>query len=400
MEQAAANSDDVPIKLEYRPLREDRPLGLLEDACLPLRAPRYATCRACEIVCPVKAIHIGETALQLDESCVRCGRCAAACPMGALALPGFSVADVPQEKNTPLSIDCWKVPKKFSPEGSVRVPCLGGLSTGRILELVTMAGAHPLELLDRGWCSKCSAGSSTNHPTQANLEQAVALLEAAGLATDQMPILLSVHLPVSLLPIDIPEPVTETGMSRRAFFSALTSKAVTTIDKVKPLASALEARQRRGFEREPVPSRERERLLRGVELICKSAGVTPPHKLFFRVAISDACSNHQLCASTCPTGALAVFEQGGRAEIIFDTRLCIGCNECHSICPSGALNVLPNGYDVLPEHPIHLTSFTESFCIECGQAYTEKNDENFCQQCRKHRQLASSAFQSLFGSRR
>lgn len=392
--------DTAPIALKYRPLREDRPLGLFEDACLPLRAPRYATCRACEIVCPAKAIRIGETAIQLDESCVRCGRCAAACPMGALALPGFSVADVPQEKTNPLSIDCWKVPKKLSPEGSVRVPCLGGLSAGRILELVTRAGAHPLELLDRGWCSKCNAGSSTNHPAQASLEQAVALLEATGLATDQMPILRSAHLPASLMPIDIPEHVTETGMSRRAFFSALTSKTVATIDKVKPLAPKLEARQRRGFERAPVSSRERERMLRGMELICKSADSTPPPKLFFRVAISDACNNHQLCASICPTGALAVFERGGCAEIIFDTKLCIGCNECHLICPSSALSVLPNGYDMLPDHPIRLTSFGENICPECGQTYADKAGENLCPQCQKRHHLANSAFQSLFGSNR
>lgn len=389
-------ADIASIELKYRPLRENHPLGLLEDACLPLRAPRYATCRACEIVCPVKAIRIGETALQLDESCVRCGRCAAVCPMGALALPGFSVPDVPQERTSPLSVDCWKVPEKLSPEGSVRVPCLGGLSTGRILELVAMAGAHSLRLLDRGWCLKCKAGSSLDHPIHASLEQAKSLLDAAGLATGRLPMLRSVHLSDDLMPTDIPEPVTETRMSRRAFFSALTSKTVATIDKVKPLAPELEARQRRGFEKAPVSSRERERMLLRMELICKSAGVTPPPKLFFRVAISDACNNHQLCASICPTGALAVFEQGSRTKLIFDTRLCIGCNECYSICPSKALNVLPNGYNALPDHPICLTSFGENICPECNQTYTDKTGENLCPQCQKRHHLANSAFKSLF----
>ncbi|MDO8466232.1 MAG: 4Fe-4S binding protein [Gallionella sp.] len=365
-----------------------------------MRTPRYATCRACEEICPVKAIRVGETAIQLDENCVRCGRCAAACPMGALALPGFSVPEAPQEKVRSLKVDCWKVPEKLSSEGSVRVPCLGGLSTGRILELVAMSGTYPLELLDRGWCSKCKAGSSTDHPVQANLNQTRSLLEAAGLEASRLPVLRNVHLPTDLMPIDIPEPVTETRMSRRAFFSALTAKTAVTIDKVKPLTSGMEARRRRGFEKAPVSSRERERLLCWMELICKSAGVAQPPGLFYRVAISDACNNHQLCASICPTGALGVFDQGSHTELIFDTRLCIGCNECHSICPSKALSVLPNGYSALPDHPIRLTSFGENTCPECNQTYTDKTGENLCPQCKKRHHLANSAFQSLFGSRR
>ena len=400
MEQTATNPDNASAELRYRALREDCPLCLLEDACLPMRTPRYATCRACEERCPVKAIRVGETAIQLDENCVRCGRCAAACPMGALALPGFSVPEAPQEKVGALNVDCWKVPEKLSPEGSVRVPCLGGLSTGRILELVAMSGTYPLELLDRGWCSKCKAGSSPDHPVQASLNQARSLLAEVGLESNRLPVLRSDHLPPDLMPIDIPEPATETRMSRRAFFSALTAKATATIDKVRPLIAGVEARRRRGFEKEPTPSRERERLLLWMKLIGKPAGLDQPPGLFYRVAISDACNNHQLCASICPTGALGVFDQGSHTELTFDTRLCIGCNECHSICPSKALNVLPNGYNILPDHPIRLTSFGESTCPECNQTYTDKTGENLCTQCQKRHHLANSAFQSLFGSRR
>lgn len=392
-----ASTNSASAELSYRPLREDHPLGLLEDACLPLRAPRYATCRACESACPAKAIRIGETGIHLDESCVRCGRCAAACPMGALWLPGFSMPDVPQENAMPLCVDCWKVPGKLSPERSVRVPCLGGLSLGRIIELVAMSGGRSLELLDRGWCSVCNAGSSPEHPVRTSLDQARSLLEAAGLGTNRLPRLRNLYLPPDLMPIAIPEPVTETKMSRRGFFSAFTARAVGAIDKVKPLATGLEARRRRGFEREPMPSRERERLLRSMEQIGKFAGVTHPPRLFYRVEISDACNNHQLCASICPTGALGVYDQGSRTELVFETRLCIGCNECHSVCPSGALSVLPDSYGALPDHPIRLTSFCENICSECGKAYTGKTGEDVCPQCQKRKYLVSSAFRSLFG---
>jgi ferredoxin len=395
---------NTPAELRYHPLRKDHPLGLMEDACLPLRAPRYATCTACASVCPAKAIHIEEAALRLDDSCVRCGRCAAACPMGALGLPGFSVPDTTRESVGVLGVDCWKVPAKLSPDGSVRIPCLGGLSPGRILELVAAAGPRPVELLDRSWCATCSAGGAGKHPAAVSLELARSLLEAAGSGADRLPRLRSLHLPADLMPAEIPAPVSETKMSRRSFFSALTAKATIAMDQVKPLTAEIELRRRRGFEREPVPSRERQRVLLGIQQIGQSAWVTQPPDLFHRIEVSAACDNSQLCASICPTGALAIFEESGRSELMFDTRLCIGCNECHAICPSGALSLLPNGYNsdgaALPDHPIRLTSFGEKSCSECGQSFTDKAGEDLCPQCEKRRNLASSAFQSLFGSRR
>lgn len=396
---------NTSVELKYQPLRMGHPLGLLEDACLSLRAPRYASCRACAAVCPVQALHIEEAEIRLDETCVNCGRCAAACPMGALGLPGFSVPEVSRTEARSLSVDCWKVPARLTPDESLRVPCLGGLSPGRILELVTTAGPRAVELLDRGWCAGCGAGKAgdaAQHPVAASLKTARALLEAAGSGAERLPRLRILHLPANLMPVEIPPPVSETRMSRRSFFSALTAKATVAVDQVRPLPVA-ESRRRRGFEKTPVASRERRRVLFAMERIAQSAWLAPPPGLYHRVEVSTACNNHQLCASICPTGALAVFEEDGRSELMFDTQLCIGCSECGAICPSGALSLLPNGYaangETLPDRPIRLTSFSEKNCTECGQSFTDKAGEDRCPQCEKRRNLASSAFQSLFGSR-
>ena len=41
-------------------------------------------CGACESACPVGAISAGDTQYQIDESaCIECGACAGTCPVGA-----------------------------------------------------------------------------------------------------------------------------------------------------------------------------------------------------------------------------------------------------------------------------------------------------------------------------
>lgn len=395
--------DQVASAIEPKPLLPGHPLGVHVDACLALRAPRYASCRACEDVCPPKALRIGDDALHLEENCLRCGRCAAACPMGALTLPGFAVSELDRHPSPPLSIDCWKVPASLSLDGGVRVPCLGGLSAGRILELVAGAGARVVELLDRGWCTHCSAGSADSHPAAASLRRACELMEAAGAGPDRLPGLRKVHLPAHLMPADIPPPESEKKLSRRGFFNALTAKTTLAIDRVRPLAPALAARRRRGFEREPVPSRERERVLQSMTRIGRNAWLMPPPDLFTRIQIADTCDNHQLCANICPTGALSILDGPGRVETMFEPRLCIGCNECRAVCPTGALTVLPNGYNLpdatLPDRPSRLACFSEQSCIQCGQPFAERGEETLCPPCRKRARLARSAFQFLFQTR-
>lgn len=207
----------------YKKLRDGYPLGLREDACLALLSPRYTTCRACKEICPVDAIRVGDAALELAESCLSCGRCAAACPMGELSLPGFNIPELEQDVASPVALDCWKVPQEFAPDGAVRVPCLGGLSVGRIVDLVVSAGKRPVVLLDRGWCTLCHAGDDSAHPVSGALETARCLLAKAGMAAGELPRLEAQLLPEKIMPAEIPDSDTQQQLSRRAFFGALFS---------------------------------------------------------------------------------------------------------------------------------------------------------------------------------
>jgi digeranylgeranylglycerophospholipid reductase len=50
-----------------------------------LEAGRCCYCGGCVSVCPVEALALAETRLQVAEACIDCGACVAACPVGALA---------------------------------------------------------------------------------------------------------------------------------------------------------------------------------------------------------------------------------------------------------------------------------------------------------------------------
>lgn len=45
-------------------------------------------CGACAATCPVGAISEGDTQYVIDEQCIDCGSCAAVCPVGAISANG------------------------------------------------------------------------------------------------------------------------------------------------------------------------------------------------------------------------------------------------------------------------------------------------------------------------
>ncbi len=56
---------------------------------------RCAYCGGCVSVCPVEALRLAETRLEVSETCIDCGDCISACPVGALQL---AEAECPTQK--------------------------------------------------------------------------------------------------------------------------------------------------------------------------------------------------------------------------------------------------------------------------------------------------------------
>ena len=219
----------------------------------------------------------------LDEGCLGCGRCAAVCPMGAIAVAGFALRPSKIKVTRPLTLDCWKVPTKASPAHSVRVPCLGGLSPGQWLGLVLAAhGDAPdsrdgggraasgtaaeaatspappghtacaccgpgVKLLDRGWCGACPANPGAAHPAAAALTVVHGWLKEARVPRQYWPWLARAPLPAARAVA--PDPRNEAPVNRRNFFGALVHESVGLANAALDAPRAEERHRKSGAER-------------------------------------------------------------------------------------------------------------------------------------------------------
>jgi ferredoxin len=374
-------------------LREGARLRLNEGACLPLRS-HFGGCRACAAVCPTGVLSVAVEQVELAEGCTNCGRCVAACPNDALQIDGFEPLRKLPAGTEPIELECAKVPARARSAGAIVVPCLGGISAGRLAELNERAGGREVQLIDRGWCAQCKAGCSATHPAKPAVD-AVALWLHAIDETAAAPRIVSRPLPLALMPTEIPlaEAAPDPGpvMTRRQFFRTL-AESPTGWPRTPMGANgraAFPASKRR-------QSPERRRLLEALEAAAKRRGGQVPAEFFPRVTNNGACADHRVCTAACPTGALVVVADDGATTLTFAAAACIGCGACTRACPEGALALDAHGGSPTPT-PI--ASHVQSACTACGEAFAARAGETVCLACSKSQRFIRDAMTQLFGAR-
>lgn len=377
------------MQTDHQALHALAPLLFDDTACRSLRGP-YGGCRACAQACPAGVLAVDARSVALKDGCLGCGRCTAACPTGALRIDSFE-AEQAGAASGPVRVDCWKGPGE---QGSVRVPCLGGLSAGRLLQLWGEARGRGLHLIDHGWCRQCSAGAGLRHAATRALAKAQECLLAAGVDKEALPRLLSEPLPVSRMPAAIPEAALERKVSRRHFFRAVVAQAADAAEASRPTTRTFQAYRSR------VPQ-ERRRLIVGVGEAARAAGRPLPAMLFADLRADAACDGRGVCTRICPTGALSLRDEAsGARALVFDAAGCIACGCCVRACPEQALHLDAAPYAPLaPLAPSVLRRWRVAECADCGDEYLDAVGEELCMTCRKGSLLAKDAFGALYGAR-
>jgi ferredoxin len=383
--------------METRPLlalREDARLRLDEGACLPLRS-HFGGCRACAAVCPVAVLSVSVEQIKLADGCTNCGRCVAACPNEALQIDGFEPLDQLPAGTEAIELECAKVPAALRSGDAIAVPCLGGISAGRLAQLNERAGGREVRLIDRSWCGQCKAGCSGEHPAKAAVD-AVALWLQAIDETVPAPRIVSRALPPALMPADIPlaasAPDPGSALTRRQFFRTLAESP--TGRPRTPMGGNGRAAFPASTRRE---SPERRRLLDALNAAAERRGKDLPAEFFPRVANSGACADHRVCTAACPTGALQVVADDSAATLTFSAAACIACSACTRACPEGALSLDAHGGG--PAATV-LASHVQSICSACGDAFAPRAGETTCLACSKSQRFIGDAMSQLFGARR
>lgn len=368
---------------EVQGLKGDARLRLRPGACIAARSLPGA-CRHCADACSVQALRMAGEGPALAGSCMGCGRCAGACPTGALSVEGFeSHFPLPIGNNLP-AVDCWKVPPALSGARAVRVPCLAGVGTEQMLEWAGATDCAPMEILDRGWCAGCTAGGGEN-PAATLAQAAAALLAECGVPAERLPRLVRSPLPIGLMPAEIPQPLSQARVDRRGFFRRLGAEAAATL---APASGGARPPLRRN---EGCALPKRERLLGAARTLAARYGRPAPASLFPALQVSPDCDHGSGCVTLCPTGALQSYAADGCAGTEFDADACVACGLCVRACRKQALALTPTS-DLPPSARQTLTRFDLRRCAACTQPFAGIGEHTLCPECRRDRQMARQLF--------
>jgi Pyruvate/2-oxoacid:ferredoxin oxidoreductase delta subunit len=306
-------------------------LSVHPEYCSRLRH-RSSRCSRCSDNCPAKAIEWSEGFLSVDaDKCTNCGICANACPNGVFE--SLKPGNLELLNKIKLSLyEKQEIVFKCNPDGgdkksnSILVPCLARLDEGILVACIAM-GAEVVRLTV-GNCKDCKNKNGLRIARQ-TVSNANGLFEFFG---SHKRIFFNKCIDSMLEPQTI---------SRREFFTNLAqeTKTVTALFVNNVGESGIEDKLKR---QGPLPTclpMKRKILLDSMRKLGSTTEKLIESPLFCLFKVDDNCTDCQMCAFFCPTGAIEKVNKEGKSEICFKISNCVACGLCKDICYRKAVSL-------------------------------------------------------------
>jgi len=332
-------------------LVDPEPVRIDPQACLVARH-RRSHCRRCTSACPHAALRVDDGKVVVDTaSCHKCGLCAGACPTAAMTVHGIDDGAV----LAAAAVHCSR-----AKGGGIQVPCLGYLSVDHLL---TMGLRHPSVALTCGQCDTC--------PWQAGGERA---REAVRTASALLAALGSSHT-VQMAAATGAEGAGP-GLSRRELFGLWRTESTQVARQFLP-------EQKLNYAQLPtrLPAR-RGRWLRQISQEDLPDAAMPQGPWKARRA-GDACTGCGICASFCPTGALAAQAADGHWTLTHQPAACVDCGTCVDLCPVRTMDEEPLTVPAMVgAERREVISLVTRRCRSCRREFKGRPEDEQCPNCR------------------
>lgn len=302
-------------------------------------------CTACMDVCPVNAIEVEEDAIEILDSCRKCGLCAAGCPTEAIISPRLAPKNLYDDivsaatSHETAYVTCTRALKRMPRENEVVVACVGDI-TAETWFSVLADYPNVSVYLPLGVCDKCR-----NTGGEDILGEAIATAEewagtGMGLEVDSKS--LKCHK--------------RREYERKEYMEKIARTTGLTVTKLNPATAALASvTQKLKAHRHQITQLERtlntmcgttttkrrRSLTHGRQLVLSTLQNHPELAQNMQVSTPecdfDKCTSCGECVNVCPTFACDLV---GSGRFALESTYCLGCGACVKVCPEHALKLV------------------------------------------------------------
>lgn len=334
-------------------------LSIFSANCLNRISP-LMHCSICEDVCPLHTLSFRDEKWQ-TSSCTLCGICAAVCPTQVYQIDLIPLLNT--KKGESLKLCCTK--NTSAPEDSIRINCFQQFTPLNILQLLYY---HPKIsiYLEPEVCDGCSQKWYFKGLTQQ---------------------LKTYHIPTDMFEVITLSPKSDSKESdRRDFFHDLFHR---TEQKSKEKALEIADNFTSVFVSEEQSEEEAaifpQRLPLYASLLKKKLSVQEGETYPFQSLTCSACNFCGACSHLCPTEAVVLKKEDGKASLLFHPELCINCDLCTQVCMQHGLvwDSFLSQEDFM-KTPVSLAQSPKKICSRCEQPYFlwPESDDDLCIFCK------------------